>query len=189
MPRTMGELRSEEFMEAAVTAHQGAVLRLALNQTRNRADAQDVTQEVFIKLMESHTVFTSAEHLRAWLLRVTINQCRDLARQAWKRRVEMTDEPIERDTAIQNDTLDAVMEHPVWGALQTLKAADRAALHLRYVEELTIPEIADALSCTQVTVRARLRRARLRLRKALENEGTARQCEATEMVDRAGGLS
>lgn len=76
------ELRSEEFMEAAVAAHHGAVLRLALNQTGNRADAQDVTQEVFIKLMKSRTAFRDADHLRAWLLRVTINQCRDLARQA-----------------------------------------------------------------------------------------------------------
>lgn len=189
MRRAEEGLRSEEFMEAAVVAHQGAVLRLALNQTRNRADAQDVTQDVFIKLMESHVVFRNAEHLRAWLLRVTINQCRDLARQAWKRRVEMTGEPIELDAASRNDTLDAVMEHPVWGALQTLKAADRAVLHLRYVEELTIPEIADALSCTQVTIRARLRRARLRLRKAMEDAGAVRRRGATTVVDGTGGLS
>lgn len=175
-------------MEAAVAAHHGAVLRLALNQTGNRADAQDVTQEVFIKLMKSRTVFRDAEHLRAWLLRVTINQCRDLARQAWKRRVDISAEPVEREVAERDEVCDAVVEHPVWSALRTLKETDRAILHLRYVEELTIPEIADALSCTQVTVRARLRRARLRLRQAMEGADGARRNASVGVADGRGGL-
>lgn len=59
------------------------------------------------------------------------------------------------------------MEHPVWQAMDALKEADRSVLHLRYVEELSIPEIAEALSCTQVAVRVRLRRARARLRQLM----------------------
>ncbi|OUP10187.1 hypothetical protein B5F33_03550 [Collinsella sp. An2] len=175
-------------MEAAVAAHHGAVFRLALNQTGNRADAQDVTQEVFIKLMKSFTAFRDADHLRAWLLRVTINQCRDLARQAWKRRVDVSAEPVVRPDAAQDEVLDAVVEHPVWSALRTLKETDRAVLHLRYVEELTIPEIADALSCKQVTVRTRLRRARLKLRRAMEDAGGVRGGASVGVTDGIGGL-
>ena len=65
------ELRSEEFMNEAIAAHQGAVYRLALSQTRSTADAQDVMQDVFIKLMRSQVPFRDGDHLRAWLLRVT----------------------------------------------------------------------------------------------------------------------
>ena len=55
------ELRSEEFMDEAIAAHQGAVYRLALGQTRSAADAQDV----FIKLMRSQVRFRDSDHLRA----------------------------------------------------------------------------------------------------------------------------
>ena len=60
-----------------------------------------------------------------------------------------------------------LMEHPVWQAMDALKESDRSVLHLRYAEELSIPEIAEALSCTQVAVRVRLRRARARLRQMM----------------------
>ena len=144
-----------------------AVYRLALSQTRSTADAQDVMQDVFIKLMRSQVPFRDSDHLRAWLLRVTINQCRDFARQAWHRRVEVVDEPDLGSPVTQDEAVELLMEHPVWRAMDALKEADRSVLHLRYVEELSIPEIAEALSCTQVAVRVRLRRARTRLRQMM----------------------
>ena len=60
-----------------------AVYRLALGQTRSKADAEDVYQDVFMRLYGDATEFTSSEHLKAWLLRVTINRCRDLAKSNW----------------------------------------------------------------------------------------------------------
>ena len=150
-------------MDEAIAAHQGAVYRLALSQTRSAADAQDVMQDVmqdvFIKLMRSQVRFRDSDHLRAWLLRVTVNQCRDLARQAWQRRVEVVEEPDLGATVTQDEAVELLMEHPAWRAMDALKESDCSVLHLRYVEELSIPEIAEALSCTQVAVRVRLRRA------------------------------
>lgn len=163
MRESHNELRSEEFMDEAIAAHQGAVYRLALSA----ADAQDVMQDVFIKLMRSQVPFRDSDHLRAWLLRVTINQCRDLARQAWQRRVEVVEEPDLGAPVTQDEAVELLMEHPVWQAMDALKESDRSVLHLRYVEELSIPEIAEALSCTQVAVRVRLRRARARLRQMM----------------------
>lgn len=75
-------------------------------------------------------------------------------------------------TVAQDEVVELLMEHPVWQAMDALKEADRSVLHLRYVEELSIQEIAEALSCTQVAVRVRLRRARTRLRQMM-----AVQCE------------
>lgn len=136
-------------MDEAIAAHQGAVYRLALSQTRSAADAQDVMQDVFIKLMRSQVQFRDSDHLRAWLFRVTINQ-RDLARQAWQRRVEVVEEPDLGSTVTQDEAVELLMEHPVWQAMDALKESDRSVLHLRYVEELSISEIAEALSCTRL---------------------------------------
>ena len=69
----------------------GTVYLVALNQTRSVADAQDVAQDVFIRLLTSNTVFSSEEHLKAWLLRVTINRCHELHRAPWNSRVEAID--------------------------------------------------------------------------------------------------
>ena len=138
-----------------------------ITQTGSRADAEDVYQDVFVALACCDTQFADDDHLRAWLLRVAINQCRDLARQVWHRRVEVVEEPDLGSTVTQDEAVELLMEHPVWQAMDALKESDRSVLHLRYVEELSIPEIAEALSCTQVAVRVRLRRARARLRQMM----------------------
>ena len=70
----------EAFLRQAMADWGDAVYRLALGQTRSRADAEDVYQDVFLRLLDSGTAFESPEHLKAWLLRVTVNRCRDLER-------------------------------------------------------------------------------------------------------------
>ncbi len=62
------------------------VYRLALNQTQSPHDAEDICQDVFLRLLKDATAFKDDEHLKAWLLCVAINRCRDLHRSAWKRR-------------------------------------------------------------------------------------------------------
>ena len=63
----------EAFLKQAMADWGDAVYRLALGQTRSRADAEDVYQDVFLRLLDSDTAFESPEHLKAWLLRVTVN--------------------------------------------------------------------------------------------------------------------
>ena len=75
-------------MRYAMGAHGGSVYLVALAQTRSEHDAQDVAQDVFCRLLTDATAFTSDEHLRAWLLRVTVNRCRELHRMPWRRRVD-----------------------------------------------------------------------------------------------------
>lgn len=76
--------RSEGFMRRAMAAHGNSVYLVALEQTRSDADAQDVAQDVFCRLLTDDTVFANDEHLRAWLLRVTVNRCRELWRAPWQ---------------------------------------------------------------------------------------------------------
>lgn len=177
-----GELKSEEFMNDAILAYQGMVLRVALNQTRNMVDAEDVVQDVFIKLMKTRASFRDEGHLRAWLLRVAVNQCRDLSRKAWNRHVDVVPNPVEAVVDVEDDGFSEVADHPIWRAMERMAKADRLVLHLRYVEELSASEIADALSCSRVSVWVRLHRARERLRGLLTEDSKASGEEATTLI-------
>lgn len=171
-------MRTDDFMERALADHGSAVLRLAMDQLRNLADAQDATQEVFLRLLKSDTPFEGAEHLRAWLLRVTVNRCRELHRALWRRRVDALDEQAElRLPSPSAGTEDAALAElradPVWQALRRLPAKLRVVALLHYVEEYDTAQIARIVGSPPATVRTRLHRARKQMRQILEPEGDA----------------
>ena len=156
--------RSEAFMTRAMADWGDAVYRLALSQTRSKADAEDVYQDVFLRLYNDGTAFASAAHLKAWLLRVTANRCRDLAKSGWKRRTVAFD-PVRDDVALpasaDRDDLG------VWNAISQLPDNLRTAVHLHYVEGYTTDEIARLMNCRPSTARTWLHRARSRVKELL----------------------
>ena len=158
------ELRSDEFLSDAMERHGDAVYRLALCRLDSRADAEDVFQEVFLRLLRDTTGFRDAEHLKAWLLRVTVNCCNDLRRSAWFRRTA----PLEAAPEAAAPMLDGHDE--LWQAVRALPDDLRTAVWLHYVEGYGTDEIAAMTGCRPATVRTRLHRARKRLK--LELEGT-----------------
>lgn len=199
-------LRTDAFICEALDSWGSAVYRLALSQTRSAADAQDVAQEVFIRLLKSTVPFESDEHLKAWLLHVTINCCRDLQRSAWHARVESLDESIEvghgsdaapraevpsEDPTPEDETVAALSRNPVWDALKFLSPDQQLAVHLRYVEECDETQIARIMGVQPATVRTRLHRARKRLRELLEaHESTRGTSDAQDAADHpTDGLS
>ena len=107
-------------MEDVVRRYADTVYRLAVLNTNNKVEADDVFQEVFLKLLRYRESITSEEHLKAWLIRVTINQCRSLMSTAWnKRKVSMEamgtesfEEPVAPETEDYSDVTEAVMELP-----------------------------------------------------------------------------
>ena len=183
-PYTVETLRSEAFMEHAIERHRGAVLRLALARTRNAADAQDVAQDVFIKLLRSTTRFHDDDHLHAWLLRATHDSCIDLHRQAWRRRVETREDmAVVADRETWDPTIEEVVNHPVWTAMERLPDKLRCALHLHYVEGYGIAEVADILGCTEAAARTRLHRGRKKLTAELTRLEAARSAPASSPAD------
>lgn len=167
-------MRSERFMRHALDTHGSAVYVVALAQTRSVHDAQDVAQDVFLRLLTTDTPFTSDDHLRAWLLRVTINRCRELSRLVWNRRVDSADDhllelpgnlPDPEDAAVA-----ALTESPVWQALRQLPEKLRVVALLYYVEDYSTAEIAQVVGCSPTTVRTRLHRVRKHLRDILDTE-------------------
>lgn len=155
-------LRSDAFLCEAMDTCGDAVYRLALCRLGSRPDAEDVYQEVFLRLLRDTTDFRDAEHLKAWLLRVTISRCTDLRRSAWFRR-----------TAPLEAAPDAAAPEPddhsaLWQAVHALPGDLRTVIHLHYVEGYDTAEIAAMVGCRPATVRTRLHRARKQLKLDLE---------------------
>ena len=113
------------------------------------AEAEDLTQEVFLKLLQSHKLFRNEEHLKAWLIRVTINLCRNHARD---RKRETLAAEIETPQTPQYST--------VLDAVKALPENQRNAIYLHYYEGYTAEEIGKILDAKQNTVLSWLRRGR-----------------------------
>ena len=157
-------LRSDAFLSRAMDAWGDTVYRVALAQTGSPSDADDVYQDVFMRLLEHTAAFESGEHLKAWLLRVTINRCHDFARLSWNRRtggLEQEHVDIPAPDSFRAD---------IWEVVGALPPDLRTTVHLFYVEGYSTEEIARISECEPSTVRTRLYRARERLRASLQNE-------------------
>ena len=133
------------------------VYRLAVNYTRSRAEAEDVCQTVFLKLLEQEELTPGKE--RAWLLQVTANECRDLLRSSWWKRTV----PLEFAFHVPKTEEDETIH-----LLQKLQPKYRVVLYLHYYEQYTTPEIAQLLKIPRGTVSTRLSRAREQLKKMLK---------------------
>ncbi|MGI5883967.1 MAG: RNA polymerase sigma factor [Candidatus Spyradocola sp.] len=152
-------LRTEGSIDEVVERYADMVYRLACAQTGRRDSADDVFQEVFLRLVRRNPTFASEEHRKAWLLRVTLNCCKKFGMSAWRRRVVPMESLPEREQA---DDFEAVA---LRDALSRLPERDRAVLHLYYGEDLSARQIAEITREKESSVRSRLTRARAQLRK------------------------
>ena len=155
-------LSTEEFKRCA-QAYMDVVFRVAFSCLRSQTDAEDVTQEVLLRLYESDYVFESRAHIKNWLVKVTYNECRKFWRRLWRRHENIDDyaEQLAFEEENCQDLFEAVMK---------LDRAKRIVVVLYYLEGYQIQEIAGILKIPPGTVGTRLARARKELRKYLEEE-------------------
>lgn len=149
-------------IEQTVERYSNMVYRLALSRLGQREDAEDVTQEVFMRYFQNRGEFMSEEHRKAWLLRVTINCSVNLRTSAYHRRhAALTDELA----AVTADP-QAVMpeEDQAISLIRQLPAKYRQVLHLFYYEDLSVAEIAGVMGNREGTVKSLLHRGRAKLR-------------------------
>jgi RNA polymerase sigma-70 factor (ECF subfamily) len=163
--------------EALYREHGARVLRLARLLLDDRQEAQDVAQEVFLKLLRAYPAVDRPMRWGPWLTKVTVNACRDRRRSGWWRWWRGLHEPIE-DVAVvdvapspERAALDAVGRERIARVFRQLPARQREAVALRYVEGWSTREIADELGVTTGSVKRHLFRAVQRLRAAL-GDGT-----------------
>ena len=150
-------IRGKDAFSFAFTQYTDTVYRVAVHNTQCKSDAEDITQEVFVKLLESSKKFKDGEHLKAWLIRVTINECRTLMRK-YSRETEQSAEIA--DCAVYDG--DSVLE-----AVKALPENYRNAIYLHYYEGYTAKEIGKILDAKENTVLSWLSRGRAALRKEM----------------------
>ena len=150
----------------AVERYGDMLFRLAYSCTRSRADAEDVCQNVFLKLLQCDRRFADEGETRAFIIRMTINECKDALKSGWRRRTVPLDELIEREAP----GLPA-QDSGVLAAVQRLPLKYREAVYLYYYEGYNTEEIAALAGVKPAAVRQRLARAREKLRKELEGSG------------------
>lgn len=146
-----------------VETYSEMLLRLALNRTQNLAEAEDIVQTVYLRLLRANPAFRSAEHEKSWLLRTAINLCKDYGKSAARR----MNVPLEeaQEFALPRETIE------VLDSVNRLPEADRYTVYLYYFERIPINEIAHILGEKEGTVSSRLSRARKKLKTLLEGEG------------------
>ena len=151
---------------AFVQRYAQMILRLCFTYSLDRADAEDVCQNVFLKLLQCDRRFADEGETRAFIIRMTINECKDALKSGWRRRTVPLDELIEREAP----GLPA-QDSGVLTAVQRLPLKYREAAYLYYYEGYNTEEIAALAGVKPAAVRQRLARAREKLRKELEGSG------------------
>ncbi len=152
-------MQAEQFTRVART-YMDTVYRVALNYMKSPDAADDITQEVFLRLLRTETLFVSEEHIRNWLIRVTINECkRDLASR-WRRvePLEAYAEKLSFSSEENSETYRIVMRLP---------RKYRMVIYLHYYEGYSTAEIAQMLGAKQSTVCTQLERGRKLLKTML----------------------
>ena len=153
----MGQKIGTEKAEAVFRRYANMIYRVALHNLDDPADADDILQEVCLILL-TKKIPEEEEHLKSWLIRVTINKCRDLSRSFWRKNRKSIDDYEE---------LEAEKPPEIMAELQSLSESYRNIIYLYYYEEYTVSEIAQLLRMNVNTVKSGLRRARDQLKKLL----------------------
>ena len=157
----MASFASDETISRIVETYSSMLLRLACTRLDDPADAEDVVQEAFLKLLTARPLFRDSEHEKAWLIRTTLHRASDLRRSAARRNVPLEEAAQAAASQAGSELLTAV---------RALPEPYSAVIHLYYYEGYSIKEIAKLLGVPAPTVGTRLARGRERLRRLLKED-------------------
>lgn len=174
--------RDERAFRELIDAHRDRVFNITYRMLGNRAEAEDVAQEVFIAVFKTIESFREESKFSTWLYRVTVNHCKNrikyLARRHDRDRDELDETSQATNGAVSGAPVRAAqpdkalasmqMEKLLQQAIADLDDDQRAVVILRDVEDLTIEEICEITGLPDGTVKSRLHRARLVLRKKMQ---------------------
>ena len=157
-------IRDEAFSELVET-HQTSLLRMCYMVLKDRQQAEDAVQETFFKAYRAMGQFRGGSSVKTWLTTIAMNTCRDMRRSAWRRYVDRRLTPEDLPEAIlppEEDDRELTM--------QVMRLPDklRRVVVLYYYQDMNTVDIAKSLGLAQSSVTARLKRAREKLRVALE---------------------
>lgn len=158
----MNQLTKDQAFDLAVERYADTIYRVAIHAAPRTADAEDVVQDTYEKLLHRTEGFESAEHLKAWLIRVAVNRCHDLCRAAHN-----------KDLGLEAVTLPGppfAAGGSVLDAVRSLPLNYRNAIYLHYYEGYTAAEVGQLLGAPTGTVLSWLSRGRAKLQELLKEE-------------------
>jgi RNA polymerase sigma-70 factor (ECF subfamily) len=154
-------IRSQEDIIQTIKQYSDTIFKVAISYTKDKSTSEDILQDVLIKYMTDPTDFHEEEHKKAWLIHVTINECKKFYYSLWNvRRI-----PLE-DIYPFNDP----ENHFLFYAIMDLPTKYRIVIHLYYYENMSIKEISKSLNIKENTIMSLLHRGRKLLKDVLEVE-------------------
>lgn len=150
-------MTQREFSESVKRNNQ-RLYAIALSFTKNSSDAEDILQNVFLKLWKYEKSFENETHIDKWLTSVCVNECKNYIKSPFKKRSVLLDEVKESYTFEEENDFD------LFKAVMELPKKERIVIHLHYYEDMSVREIAKTLKITESAVKTRLHRARNRLK-------------------------
>lgn len=150
-----------EEITRLVEEYSDMVLRVAFTYMKNIADAEDIVQEIWLKIVKSYPSFQNDEHEKAWIIRVTINLCKNRLKSVWYSRSEPLYDNIAVFSPEEGYVLEAVFQIPL---------KYRRIIFLYYYEGYSIREISNILGIKEATISSQLQRGRQRLKSKLKED-------------------
>ena len=143
--------------------YKNTVFRAAYSYCGNKSDAEDISQEVFLKFYTLDRVFQSENEEKAWLIRVTVNKCKDIFKSSWYKTKTSLEEC--REVYSMNESQSELID-----VLISIPEKYRIVIHLYYYEQYSVKEISEITSRKESTVQTHLQRGRKLIEKKLKEE-------------------
>lgn len=156
-------IKNEE-LKRVMDTYGDMIMRICLVHLKNKSDAEDIFQSVFFKYYKKSPSFESYDHEKAWFIRVTINECKDLLKSFYKNKVVSLDELDYEIGTFKNE------HKEVLEAVLNLEAKYRNVIYLYYYEGYKASEIAEILHKNANSVYTLINRAKLLLKEVLKDE-------------------
>ncbi|MCM1087743.1 MAG: sigma-70 family RNA polymerase sigma factor [Muribaculaceae bacterium] len=157
---------TRQLFETYFKERYALVYRIAFMHMKDHADAEDVLQEVFLRLLKYQPQFEGSEHEKAWFIRTTINICKDIIKSKW-RSTTISIEKIPECEKIYFQLPYMKEDETLWAVLE-LPEKYRNCLYFFYYEGYSVKEIAGILKISENTVKTNLKRGREALKSVLE---------------------
>ena len=156
---------TKDYISDLLDKYSDMVLRIAYTYLKNRADAEDIVQDVFLRIIDKKPSFNDESHEKSWLIRATINMCKNKVNLFWNKNKCSIDDVQEFAVSDKYNT-----DTSVFQAVMALGEKYRVVVYMYYYEGYSTPEIADVIGKNETTIRSLLHRARNKLKDMLKED-------------------
>ena len=156
---------TKDYISDLLDKYSDMVLRIAYTYLKNRADTEDIVQDVFLRIIDKKPSFNDESHEKSWLIRATINMCKNKVNMFWNKNKCSIDDVQEFAVSDKYNT-----DTSVFQAVMALGEKYRVVVYMYYYEGYSTPEIADVIGKNETTIRSLLHRARNKLKDMLKED-------------------